>query len=198
MNNLKFIDAFAFTINESTDIKEIKSFTNHLLQNKLISKQWLVNELLKIHKPKNTLILGAWYATLIPYLLFEDNRFTCVDIDSSVKRLNDVFNNRLYVNNPVCSITGDAKDFLRVSDISIYDTVINTSCEHMLFDMKDVIMDPTPIYVFQSNNYFNNTEHVNCKSSLDEFIESTGLNTIFYYGEMKMSKYTRFMVIGKL
>lgn len=194
----KLIDSLFYSILQADSLSESNWFANHLLINKQNSKEWLSKELLKVHSPQNTLILGSWYATILPYLLYNNNKFTCVDIDPSVKRLSDIFNNRLYDINPVETISMDAKVFLNCSDMGIYDTVINTSCEHMNFDMSEVIHDENAVYAFQSNDYFSNSEHINCKHSLEEFVVSTGLKNIMYTGEMKMRKYTRFMVIGKL
>lgn len=194
----KLIDSLFYSILQSESLEESNWFANHLLINKQNSKEWLVKELLKVHVPKNTLILGSWYATILPQMLHNNNKFTCVDIDTKVKRLSDIFNNRYYDTNPVKTISMGAKDFLNCSDVSIYDTIINTSCEHMSFDMLEVIHDRNAVYALQSNDYFSNAEHINCKHSLEEFISSTGLTNIMYSGEMKMRKYTRFMVIGKL
>ena len=192
----KFIDAYSYTLLQASTLEEAHWFAKHTLKNKLNSKQWLVEELTKLFIPKNVCILGSWYGTLLPYLLNSDSaRFTCVDLDPTIARLTEVFNNRLG-NNNVKSITADARSFINATS-EPFDCVINTSCEHMQYDMKDILWDTNPVYVFQSNNY-DIPEHVNFKNSLEEFQESTGLSTILYSGSQKMTKYDRYMVIGKL
>ena len=39
-------------------------------------------------------------------------------------------------------------------------------------------------------------EHVNCKNSLDEFKNSFVLNKTLYSGELRLDKFTRYMIIG--
>jgi len=193
----KFIDAYSYTLLQTSSLEEAHWFAKHTLKNKLDSKYWLVEELTKLFIPKNVCILGSWYGTIIPYALNNDeNTFTCVDIDPSIARLTDVFNNRIYKNNRVKAITADARSFINATSES-FDCVINTSCEHMQYDMKDMLWDTKPLYVLQSNNY-NIPEHINFKNSLEEFEKSTGLSNILYSGSQRMSKYDRYMVIGKL
>lgn len=193
----KFIDAYSYTLLQASTLEEAHWFAKHTLKNKLNSKQWLFEELTKLFIPKNVCILGSWYGTLLPYMLYNDDiSFTCVDIDPSLERITNVFNNRLYTNNPVKTITADARSFLNATPEE-FDCIINTSCEHMNYDMKDVLWDSNPIYVLQSNNY-DIPEHVNFKNSLEEFEKSTGLSNILYSGSQRMSKYDRYMVIGKL
>ena len=53
------------------------------------------------------------------------------------------------------------------------------------------------IACFQSNNYHNEAEHINTHNSLDEFVDSLQLASVYYKGEMCPSEdYTRYMVIG--
>jgi hypothetical protein len=51
--------------------------------------------------------------------------------------------------------------------------------------------------ILQSNNYLKGNGHINCVHSEEEFVKQTGLSNIIYSGELKMSMYTRYMVIGK-
>ena len=192
----KFLDAYSHTILQSTSIEEIHWFAKHTLRNKLASKQWLVEELTNIFMPKKLCILGSWYGIILPYMLRSADSVTCVDVDPSLRILTDAFNNRVYETNHVKYVCADARNFINASSDS-FDCVINTSCEHMPYDMKDVIWDTRPVYAFQSNNY-DIPEHINFKTSLDQFIQSTGLNNILYCGIKKMRSYDRYMVIGKL
>jgi hypothetical protein len=191
----QFLSAYSRTLQDCKSLEEVHWFSKHLLENKLSSKKWLVDELLKITNPINVLLLGSWYATYLPYALGKAS-YTCVDIDPSVVYISERFNHYLKSPSTFKYVTADAKGFIQANQ-RYYDIVINTSCEHMPFDMKDVIWDRRSLYVFQSNNYLIE-EHVNPKNSLQEFIDSTGLSNIHYAGISKMSKYDRYMVIGKL
>lgn len=190
--NLSIVHAFSKTIRQARNLHEAREFAQSLSQNQFLSKQWLVDHLNM--QPKKILVLGGWYCNVFPLLL--QSNYTNVEIDCQAKYLSDYFAEQ--VGFSVETIYKDAKDFLTVSDLSAYDLVINTSCEHMPFDMKDVICDDRPMYAFQSNDYFEVDDHINCKNSLKEFVDSTGLSTIQYKGEYKTEKYTRYMVIGRL
>ena len=52
------------------------------------------------------------------------------------------------------------------------------------------------LVIFQSNNYKDIKEHVDCKYSLDEFKNSFVLNKTLYSGELKLDKFTRYMIVG--
>jgi hypothetical protein len=50
---------------------------------------------------------------------------------------------------------------------------------------------------FQSNNYHKEAEHINTHDSLDSFVESLNLASVYYKGSMEPSAdFTRYMVIG--
>jgi len=127
------------------------------------------------------------------------NTYTCVDINDTIWELSKQFNNHLYGEQEVSNfryITGDAGEWLK-KDLALYDTVINTSCEHMKFDMKDFNIRSNNIFVLTSNNYLEVKEHINCKNNLDDFVSATGITNLIYAGEKQLESYTRYMVIGK-
>ena len=193
----EFLGAFAETLRCDATVEHASSFADHVLINKLTSKKWLADQLLLVTQPKNVLILGSWYSTYLPYALGA-NHYTCVDIDASVINLSAKFNERLYGNNDKFTYeVGDAQEWL-LKETSQFDVIINTSCEHMSFDMRDIELIPNTFYVLQSNNYTIIKDHINCKTDLNSFIESTGLNNILYSGLKSLAKYDRYMVIGTL
>lgn len=196
--NEAFVGAFAQTIKNNVNSPNIKSFADHLLINKLISKQWICEQLLLWHKPRNVLLLGSWYPTYVPYIL-KANTYTCVDIDDTIWSLSAEFNNHLYGKDQTSKfryITGDAQEWLK-KDLSLFDTVINTSCEHMKFDMKDFDIQSDSMFVLTSNNYFEVKDHINCKTNLNDFVTSTGIPKLVYAGEKHLKRYSRYLVIGK-
>jgi len=77
------------------------------------------------------------------------------------------------------------------------DTVINTSCEHIINFEKWYSKIPTgKLVILQTNNYFEIPEHINCSKSLEQFASQTPMTTILYEGELFLDKYLRFMRIG--
>lgn len=170
-----------------------KSFIKHLSYEKLQSKKFLIDHL-PLNDYSQVLILGSWYPTYFAYRL-PQVEFTLVDKDPSIKILNNLFFS--LHNIKFKQYIADAKSFVQTCPKK-FDLIINTSCEHMPYDMKDVIWDKKSIYAFQSNNYIDVDSHVNIKHSLDEFKESTGLNKIFFEGLLNFDKYLRFTVIGQI
>lgn len=171
-------------------------FANSFRGKQIESKQWLVNNL--VHSPKKVLILGSWYGTVLPVLLkekYDIERIDCVDSDSEILIAAEIFTELMGYEN-VHYYINDAKDYLRVHGVEDYDLVINTSCEHMAFDMAEVIESGT-VYALESNNYYGIDGHINCKESLSEFKKSTGLSNISVCLEKDMENYTRYLVIGE-
>jgi len=197
MIDIDFMNAVSRTFLDCESETEKNWFAKHLLKKKLESKKWLVDKINDNINSKDchVLILGSWYPTYLPYLLGSKS-YTCVDSDSSVVNLSKTFHHHLGDSDKFEYITMDAKKFLFTTDRK-YDIIINTSCEHMTYDMKDVIYDTDAFYAFQSNNY-QIEEHVNYKTSIDEFVYSTGLKTILYADTKPLDKYDRYTVIGKL
>ena len=76
-------------------------------------------------------------------------------------------------------------------------TVINTSCEHIFnFESWWQKIPAGILVVAQSNNFFEHHEHVNCVSTLSDFVDQTPMSENYFSGERVLEKYTRFMRIG--
>jgi hypothetical protein len=182
----------------------------------LKSKRWLVDELEKIDLPLGTIFLCAgWYATLASMLFASKCNVTkirsfdiddnCATIAETVNRNNtkkewrfkastaDIHNieytdytyKTKRFDGTVCEITDTAE------------TVINTSCEHIVdFDKWYSKIPNQTIVVLQSNNYFEIDDHINCSKDILEFAEQTPMTDCLYSGVLELPKYTRFMRIG--
>ena len=76
-------------------------------------------------------------------------------------------------------------------------TIINTSCEHLL-DLDHWIkkIPRKRLVILQSNNYFEVDEHINCVRSVEEFSNLVKLKKVIWGGELELPKYTRYMLIG--
>jgi hypothetical protein len=79
--------------------------------------------------------------------------------------------------------------------------IINTSAEHMpsiWFDKFVNRPQPTdPMFVIQTNNLFDANGHVNCVHSVDHMIKKFNMSRIEYAGELQLTGYKRFMLIGR-
>lgn len=182
----------------------------------LKSKRWLVDELEKIDLPLGTIFLCAgWYATLASMLFASKCNVTKIrsfDIDDNCATIAETVNrndtkkewrfkastadihNIEYTDytyktkrfdGTVCEITDTAE------------TVINTSCEHIIdFDKWYSKIPNQTIVVLQSNNYFEIDDHINCSKNILEFAEQTPMTDCLYSGVLELPKYTRFMRIG--
>jgi hypothetical protein len=202
--NKKYIDQLAITMCNYPDL----NWKDALSRNQIKSKKWLLDKLsefLTIDKKTNifkskaeqtSIIVGGWVGVL-PFLASMQEtklgKVVNIDIDSSVhdaaKSLNLSFN-PLYNNLD--------KD-IRLVDFFAYKNplVIDTIVEH--FENHNAWIKTLPAgtkVVLQGNNMFDVVDHVNCHSSLSQFVKSCGLSKIVWQGELVLHKCNRYMVIG--
>ena len=112
------------------------------------------------------------------YVDFFDPDFDCRAIESDIRDLNP---------------TNSKHGSIRV--------VINTSCEHMpplpeLLKDRGYIEEKV-VFFLQSNNLFDEPDHINCVSSCEELIQQSGLTKVYSAGTLDMGHYERYMVVGK-
>lgn len=163
----------------------------------LKSKEWLIDCLDEhVHAASSIDIHGGWVGVLAS-MLFQSNipitTIRSIDIDPHCEHIANEMNRIEFNNHRFKAITGDMVNVRSDADI-----IINTSTEHITQDEYDLWLSGLPqnsTIVIQSNNYFDCDGHINCKNNLQEFIDSSGL-TVNFAGELKLAKYTRFMVIG--
>ena len=171
----------------------------------LASKEWLVNNLIKYLDTKHltfplrdVLIMGSWYGltgAVLRQYISDDIKIWNVDSDP----LCADFGYKLNHHENTIHVTDDAIEYY-FDRADAFQLIINTSCEHMEQEDIRMILNSKPIDTiacFQSNNYHNEAEHINTHNSLDEFVDSLRLASVYYKGEMSPSEdYTRYMVIG--
>lgn len=185
-------------------------------QGQLKSKLWLVKELKNLDLNLGTVFLCAgWYATLA-VMLFENNltinKIRSFDIDPSCIDIAERFNKHWEMNSwQFKAITKNILDinyqketyqvkkpdesYVTLTDIP--DTIINTSCEHIVNFSQWYNLIPTgKIVVLQTNDYFEIEDHVNCSDSLTHFEQLTPMGKCLFSGEIDLGKYKRFMRIG--
>ena len=73
--------------------------------------------------------------------------------------------------------------------------VINTSCEHMDNTWFDNLPEGQAV-ALQTNDYFDNDQHVNCCKGLEEVKNKYKFSTILYEGSLDTVLYERYMLIG--
>lgn len=166
------------------------------------SKVWLVECLEEIistyYKPVTVTIYGGWNGVLAS-ILFNSSRcnlksITSVDIDPTCETIAHTVNKRQEMQGRFKAVTADMCDYTVSADV-----VINTSCEHITQLQYEKWLSNQPedaLLVLQSNDYFGLDEHIRCATDLEDFSKMSNINVV-WSGELKMPKYTRYMLIGK-
>lgn len=184
------------------------NWVDALSRNQVRSKLWLIDKLreLKLFPKKrrvtdptaHVLLVGGWVG-MLPFLADMKGNYldtvVNIDIDTSVHGASDQLNRFTESDFKVSS-----KD-IRTLDITKYSKplVIDTIVEHFENHGDWVkTLPPGTTVVLQGNDMFNVPDHVNCHKSLEEFLESCGLNSIIWAGELNLFKCTRFMAIGNV
>jgi hypothetical protein len=188
-----------------------------LSQGQLRSKMWLINAIKTLDINLGTVFLCAGWYGILATLMFEHgialDKVRSFDMDPAVVAVADKFNSPWQDNWQFKAITDDIHNInfnshrwtawsnangrcsKPITDTP--DTIINTSCEHIIDFDKWYDKIPTgKIVILQSNDYADIVEHVNTSHDLDAFRLQTPLAKVLYDGEMKLEKYTRFMRIG--
>lgn len=165
------------------------------------SKTWLVESLEDMTKtyysPVKIDIHGGWNGVLAS-LLFNSKipikHITSIDIDPDCEETAYTINKRQEIEGRFSAVTADMTTYKSDADI-----IINTSCEHITQEQYDTWLALQPddaLFVVQGNNYYELDEHIRCAAEGNEFLEQSKL-TPLWRGAMELSKYTRFMIIGK-
>lgn len=170
-------------------------------------KKWAVEELCRagVGQLGTVHVLAGWYGLLGAMLLNEPRlriaHLTVIDADGSCEPV------ALSLNATPAS---EGRFSFRCHDILALDyaalpqglgrpdLIINTSCEHLdRFEAWFAGVPDGMLVLLQSNNYTAIPEHVNCVDSLAAFQEQAPLSDLLYAGELRLDKYTRFMLIGR-
>ena len=195
----------------------VDSFTTSQVQTKL----WMINELINVgHKPKNCVLLGGWFGHIATNLLIDGMGAEFVmnyEIDEDVKWASFKFNRHYKDNdkfrcqrkNVLTEKTGGSKGFHLNDKLINFDTIINTSCEHM-FPMKQwkkrneeslknrVGFVENPLIILQSTSDERFEDHINTVQSADELAEQGDLMDVLFSGSKILDNgLERFMVIGR-
>ena len=188
-------------IGKISNNEDIKSIVNSVNSNQNMSKEWLVENMSErlesiVENPK-VCVAAGWYGMLADKMRdFTNNKVVSFDIDPKCAKYGKIMYPK------VSFKTADIKDF----HAGQYDVLMCTSCEHISDETLNKFLrtrKEQSLVVLQSNNYFGLEEHINCKNSLKEFIDSltyavpSAKINILNSSEKRINdKFDRYMVIG--
>ena len=188
-------------IGKISNNEDIKSIVNSVNSNQNMSKEWLIENMSErlesiVENPK-VCVAAGWYGMLADKMRdFTNNKVVSFDIDPKCAKYGKIMYPK------VSFKTADIKDF----HAGQYDVLMCTSCEHISDETLNKFLrtrKEQSLVVLQSNNYFGLDEHINCKNSLKEFIDSltyavpSAKINILNSSEKRINdKFDRYMVIG--
>ena len=175
----------------------------------ILSKLWLaetledVIEYQNIADPLRILILGGWYGQLHLILRIRKKlkieHTTSLDIDPEVQKTAELLNETwVWQSNKFSAITADANEFSY--DAEKFDTVINTSVEHIQSRRWFENIPLGTLVVLQSNDMVHD-DHYNTHQSLQDFLDEYKMSEYYYDGVKAFSypgqMFKRYMIIGR-
>ena len=186
-----------------------KRVLDSMNESQLVSKMWLVQELLNLNiKPINVSLLAGWFAQYTVPLLIDNFKtiewIENFEMDRGIKNVAYKFNKR-YKDDKKYKISIKNVMFDNLVSLSSpnFDTVINCSCEHMypmskFRELSNTGVNNNTLYVLQSSDDDQYDDHINCVKDADELAEQANLIDVMYAGEKFLANgMTRFMVIGR-
>ncbi len=175
----------------------------------VVSKLWLLDvleriiDLQNINEELEILTLGGWYGILHFMLRCRKNikvkSYRSLDIDQEACDIADAINETwVWQNWKFKSVVADANTYT-YSPLE-YNTVINTSVEHMESRQWFDNIPRGTLVILQSND-MPHEDHSSNHASLDEFVSDFKVSELFYSGQ-KLFQYDdlnfkRFMIIGR-
>ena len=195
--NIKDVLYWMDAIRQSDDrYRTLESFW----KGQINSKVWLIETLQKYFQrlPYNIVVCGGWNGVLST-LLFNSEldivKITSIDKDSACESIANTMNKDYEMSGKFQAITENILDY---KNYHKHNVIINTACEHMTQDEYNKWIAKLPNQtqvIIQSNDYFDNKEHVNCHESLLSFKKNCGLQ-VSSASELVTEKYKRFMILG--
>lgn len=152
-------------------------------------------------------IWGGWYCSiLLPMLKDEVYDITSYDIDEGANNIARNLAQELNIDH-FSTVCKDVFDPSLDMDLNDTDIIINPSCEHMN-PMNEWPTANNPkwqrrvkdgcILIFTSNDMYNIEGHINCVSSMEEFISQMPPNIdILKRDFVKDDRGSRFIIMGK-
>lgn len=168
----------------------------------ILSKKWLCEKLEPfLDSEQKIAILGGWYNVLAFMLRVRDNHqhITSFDFDDTCKKIADKINDCWVLEKTIHNVVADVNSL----DLSEFQVIINTSCEHMPGHWFDTIGSGT-IVCLQSSNLDISTHPwyiTNPSTSIKSFIDKFPMTNVNFVDVLNIEYsnwgYQRFMIIGK-
>ncbi len=211
-----FDSAFVSDIRETARRFPRRDLGYALNHNQTASKKWLMDALHGAAGGRvgTVYVLGGWYGVLGAMLLhdrrFDVDRVVNVDIDPSCAPVAESLNRTHVEDGRFQSLTADMYELdYRATHRRGQadaggkgeagpDVIINTACEHLArFDEWYGRIPRGMLLALQSNDFFGYQDHVSCVPDLEAFKGQAPMADVLFEGELKLKKYTRFMLIGR-
>lgn len=193
--DLEHLHYWMCAIRESEDPKRT---LDAFWRGQLDSKLWLIKNIKPfINQPTSIDIHGGWVGVLASLIFQSDiliHKIRSIDIDPCCKSVARMMNKKEEIDGRFEAVTADMCETKSTAEV-----VINTSCEHITqkqYDQWLMNISEESLLILQSNNY-EIPEHVRIATSLEEFVKHSHIN-VLWKGELKLSLYTRYMIIGKI
>jgi hypothetical protein len=172
-----------------------------LSRNQVKSKIWLLETMSQqgwLTDQTKMILVGGWVGLLPALANLRQHRFKSAvnfDLDPDVH-----FAARLLNTGPFYSFQSQQKDIRQVdlteyADHIIVDTIVEHFSDHKSWVQS---LSPGTQVILQGNDMFDVPDHVNCHSSLEEFVDDSGLDSIVWQGQLDLPGCSRFMIMGKV
>ena len=158
--------------------------------NQMQGKAWLLEQLKDVDRNSKVIVIGSWLG-FTSYCLYKMGFKFITETDPDA-RLNHIARYVNSANSDFLHLQNDVNEL----DLSNYDLVISTSCEHIGDNRWFDSVRTGAIVALQSTN-FKWHDHVNTVDSVDEFKNQFKLD-YRYADEMIFNPmFTRYMIIGE-
>lgn len=220
-SGLRFLNYFEGEDHTELGPVEMPDMNDFLSKGQVQSKVWLIDELKKFNggnfNEGAIVFYGGWYNFIahMMYKLCSFKKVYSLDLNGKViepsKRL---YHNQLESKtfqpikadvNKIEWTGADSFKYLKGNEkllgpaawaaIENVALVINTSCEHMDETWFNNLPAGT-LVALQTNDYFDNDQHINCVHSVGDAIKKYPMTDVIYSGELDTYLYKRFMLIG--
>jgi len=179
------------TIKKIDNVELIYDLANSFNKTQEESKTWLASYIPNLPTSTNIVVAAGWYG-LMAQIIFHKLRcnVTSFDMNPDCEKWGIQLFDSIYFQ------TSKVEDF----NCSKYDIIVSTSCEHFTDEVLNNFLEKRKKHArvyLQSNNFYDDPTHVNCKSSVEEFAASVNLD-IIKTDTLKLDYgFDRYLVIGK-
>lgn len=192
MDYQKILSNLDYICKTYEDINLVREVINSVNKNQVKCKTWLVEECGQHFENNPRVLVAAGWFGLLGHLIKQEYQaeVTSFDMDLMCAKIGKIMFPEVKFES----------NFIENQSCVGYDIIICTSCEHfedqVIHDfLKSKDKDATVI--LQSNDYYSVEDHVNCKDSLQSFVNaySESVDIITSY-ELDVGHYTRYMLVG--